>query len=77
MFPGLMNEAWLYINGDLVAHRDFPAMWWNSDYKFEWDVDLSSHVAAGANTITLRINNPHPMGGVFRRPFLYQPAGTP
>jgi hypothetical protein len=72
-FPGLFNECWLYVNGYLVAYRPFPAMWWLSDYKFEWDVDLTGKMQPGKNTIALRINNPHHMGGMFRRPFLYAP----
>jgi len=72
MFPGLFNEAWLYVNGQLVAHREFPDMWWRSDYKFEWDVDISPALKTGANTIALRVNNPHHFGGIFRRPFLYR-----
>jgi hypothetical protein len=75
MFPGLFNEAWLYVNGYLVAHRAYKEPWWLSDYKFEWDVDLSAHVRPGANTIAVRVNNPHHFGGMFRRPFLYAPAG--
>jgi hypothetical protein len=72
-FPGLFNEAWLYVNGCLVAHRVFFGLWWNNDYHFEWDADVSGVLRAGENTITLRINNPHHMGGIFRRPFLYAP----
>lgn len=75
MFPGLFNEAWLYVNGHLVAHRAYKEPWWLSDYKFEWDVDLSEHVRPGKNTLALRVNNPHHFGGMFRRPFLYKPAG--
>ena len=75
MFPGLFNEAWLYINGNLVAHRDYKEPWWLGDYKFEWDVDLSDHLKPGANTIAVRFNNPHHFGGLFRRPFLYTPVG--
>jgi hypothetical protein len=75
MFPGLFNEAWLYVNGHLVAHRTYKEPWWLSDYKFEWDVDLSDVAKPGANTIALRVNNPHHFGGMFRRPFLYRPAG--
>lgn len=75
MFPGLFNEAWLYVNGQLVAHRQYKEPWWLSDYKFEWDVDLSEIVQPGANTIALRVNNPHHFGGMFRRPFLYRPTG--
>ncbi len=72
-FPGLFNEAWLYVNGHLVAHREYREPWWLSDYKFEWDVDLTGHLKAGANTFAVRVNNPHHFGGMFRRPFLYRP----
>lgn len=74
MFPGLFNEAWLYVNGYLVAHRPFPQMWWLSDYTFEWDVDLTGKLQPGDNTIAVRLHNPHHFGGMFRRPFLYRPV---
>ncbi len=70
-FPGVFNECWLYVNGFLVAHRPQKAMWWNNDYRFEWDIDLSDVLRAGENTLTLRIHNPHHFGGIFRRPFIY------
>ena len=73
--PDDEGRPWLYVNGHLVAHRAYKEPWWLSDYKFEWDVDLSDVVKAGANTIALRVNNPHHFGGMFRRPFLYRPAG--
>ena len=72
MFPGLFNEAWLYVNGQPVAHRDFPRLWWLADYKFEWDVPLGAALRPGTNTIALRLHNPHHLGGMFRRPFLYR-----
>ena len=75
LFPGLFNECWLYINGELVGHRPFPAVWWGSDYKFEWDVDLTGKLKAGKNLISLRGQNPHHFGGMFRRPFLYRAVG--
>jgi hypothetical protein len=75
MFPGLFNEAWLYVNGELVAHRDYAEPWWMSDYKFEWDVDLSGKLKPGKNVIALRGFNPHHFGGIFRRPFLYRATG--
>ena len=28
MFPGLFNECWLYVNGNLVAHRAYKEPWW-------------------------------------------------
>lgn len=74
-FPGVFNECWLYVNGNLAAHRPQNAIWWMNDYKFEWDVNLEGHLKAGANQITLRLHNPHHFGGIFRRPFLYRPVG--
>ncbi|HEY0072843.1 MAG TPA: DUF4838 domain-containing protein [Abditibacteriaceae bacterium] len=74
-FPGLFNECWLYVNGNLVAHREQNPIWWLNDYKFEWDVDLSNQLKAGPNQITLRLHNPHHFGGIFRRPFFYRRLG--
>jgi hypothetical protein len=74
LFPGLFNEAWLFVNGALVAHREYREPWWLTDYKFEWDVDLTGHLRAGENRIALRGFNPHHMAGMFRRPFLYRPS---
>ena len=74
-FPGLFNECWLYVNGFLVAHRPFNAVWWYTNYSFNWDVDLTGKLKAGENDITLRGYNPHHFGGMFRRPFLYRPTG--
>jgi hypothetical protein len=73
-FPGLFNECWLYVNGEPVAHRPFKGVWWMNDYRFEWDVDLAGKLKPGRNGLVLRIHNPHHMGGMFRRPFLYRPA---
>jgi uncharacterized protein DUF4838/glycosyl hydrolase family 2 len=71
-FPGLFNECWLYVNGQQVSHRPFKGVWWLNDYRFEWDVDLSGKLPAGKNSVVLRIHNPHHLGGMFRRPFLYR-----
>lgn len=76
MFPGLFNECWLYVNGELVAHRPFAATWWSTDYRFEWNVDLTGKLKPGKNLLSLRGHNPHHIGGMFRRPFLYQPVAT-
>lgn len=77
MFPGLFNNCWLYVNGNLVAVRGYKEPWWRTDYKFEWDVDISGHLKPGENLISLRGSNPHHFGGIFRRPFLYRPINTP
>lgn len=74
MFPGLFNECWLYVNGALAQRREQAAMWWLNSYKFEWDVDLSGKLKPGRNTLALRGFDPHHMGGIFRRPFFYQPT---
>lgn len=74
MFPGLFNECWLYVNGNLVAHREQKPMWWLNDYKFEWDVDVNGALKPGRNAIVLRGADPHHFGGMFRRPFLYRPT---
>lgn len=72
MFPGLFNETWLYVNGQLVAHRPVREPWWRSDYRFEWDVNLSGHLRPGKNLMSLRGATIHHFGGMFRRPFLYE-----
>ena len=75
MFPGLFNQATLFVNGRKVAERTgYQTIWWNNDYAFEWDVDVTGALRPGRNTIALRIDNPHHMGGMFRRPFLYHPT---
>ncbi|MDA1137353.1 MAG: DUF4838 domain-containing protein [Planctomycetota bacterium] len=71
-FPGLFNECWLYIDGKEVAYRKQGKLWWLNDYRFEWDVDLTGKLKAGKNTIALRCNCEHHLGGMFRRPFLYE-----
>ena len=73
MMPGLFNEAWLYVNGERVGHREYTEPWWLTDYKFMWDADLTGKLKPGKNVISVRGFNPHHFGGMFRRPFLYQP----
>jgi hypothetical protein len=75
MFPGVFNELWLYVNGELVGHRSYQEPWWRNDYKFEWDVNVSGKLKTGGNLITLRGVSPHHFGGMFRRPFFYRAAG--
>ncbi len=76
VFPGMFNTCWIYVNGDLVHYRKFSDIWWLSDYRFQLDVDLTGKLKEGANDITIRFSNPHHMGGLFRRAFLYQPTGS-
>ena len=71
MFPGLFNEAWLYIDGRLWAHREQKPLWWTNDYTFEWDVDLSG-LSAGHHNFVLRTPVTEHFAGMFRRPFFYE-----
>jgi hypothetical protein len=70
-FPGLFNECWLYVNGQEIAHRKQEKIWWQNDYRFEWDIDLTGKITAGKNILALRVNSNHHMAGMFRRPFIY------
>jgi len=70
-FPGLFSEATLYINGKKISHRKQKKLWWQNNYSFEWDVDLSGKIKPGKNTIALQVDCVHHMGGIFRRPFIY------
>lgn len=75
-FPGLFGESWLYVNGALVAHREQNPMWWHNSYAFTWDVDLAGHLRPGENLIVLRNEIEHHVGGMFRRPFVYEPVAS-
>lgn len=75
MLPGVFNQAWLYVNGRLVAFRPVTEPWWETDYRFEWDVDLTGHLQPGKNLITIRGMDVHHFGGLFRRPFIYRATG--
>jgi len=72
LLPGVFNDAWIYVNGYMVAYRPQGKMWWMNDYAFEWDVDVAGKLKPGKNQITVRLSNPHHFGGIFRRPLIYQ-----
>ena len=72
MCPGLFNEAWLYVNGQRTAWREYREPWWGNDYKLQWDADITSRLQRGRNEIVIRGFNPHHYAGMFRRPFLYR-----
>ena len=63
----------MYVNGKQVGYRKQGKVWWMNDYRFEWDVDLQGQLKSGTNVIAVRCNCEHHLGGMFRRPFLYQP----
>ena len=67
-FPGLFNESWLYLDGNLVAHREQNPHWWKNDYEFSWEAPLPP----GKHWVVLRTRIPHHFAGLFRRPFVYR-----
>jgi len=71
MFPGLFGACDLFLAGRKIASREQRPLWWQNDYRFQWDVPLTDKVAAGENDLALRCHVPVHMGGMFRRPFLY------
>jgi hypothetical protein len=76
MFPGVFNQAWLYVNGRMAGFRPVKEPWWRTDYRFDWDVDLTGQLQPGHNVVTVRGFNPHHFGGMFRRPFVYRASGS-
>ena len=64
--------AFVFLTGEEVAYRKQGKLWWLNDYRYEWDVDLTGKLKPGKNVIALRCNCEHHLGGMFRRPFLYQ-----
>lgn len=71
-FPGLFNVCNLFLNGELIGHRSHKPLWWNNDYRFEWDAALKG-ARSGANELALQCGVVHHFGGMFRRPFIYAP----
>jgi hypothetical protein len=72
LLPGVFNNAWIYVNGYLVAYRPQGKMWWMNDYAFEWDIDVAGKLKPGKNQLAVRLSNPHHFGGIFRRPVIYR-----
>lgn len=71
-FPGIFNESWLYIDGKLVHWRQQKPLWWQNDYSFQWDADLTARLKPGKNRIFVRTRIHQNPSGMFRRPFLYR-----
>lgn len=69
---GVINEGWVWINGQYAGHRDWK-LWWQGRKGLEMDVDASGKVKVGPNVIAIRIWNNAEIGGLFRRGFLWTP----
>ena len=71
MFPGLFGECRLYLDGLEIDHRQQNPLWWQNDYRFEWDVDLTGKFRPGFNGVAVACDSQGHFAGMFRRPFLY------
>ncbi len=43
-----------------------------TDYRLDWDIDVTGRLGPGRHEIVLGGFNPHHFAGMFRRPFLYR-----
>jgi hypothetical protein len=69
---GVINEGWVWINGDYVGHRPWY-LWWAGRKRLEMEVDATGLVKAGDNVVTVRVWNNAEIGGLLRRGFLWAP----
>ena len=70
---GINNEAWIWINGQLVAYQPYHS-WW-SRFNYVWTKDMPAGVIKpGKNRIVIRVlaMDRGGFGGIFRNLFLYQ-----
>lgn len=70
---GINNEAWIWINGVLVAYQPYHS-WW-SRFNYVWTKDLPKGVVKpGKNRIVIRVlaMDRGGFGGIFRNLFLYE-----
>ena len=72
-FPGSVRQS-LALRRWLLGGGTAPGVpcGGTTNYRFEWDVDLSEVLSPGTHTLALRLHNEHHMGGIWRRPFLYE-----
>jgi hypothetical protein len=76
----VVNEAWVWVNGQYAGHRPYQAPWSRPQ---SVELDLSPFLRLGQrNQITFRVlNNIEVFGasGIYERMFLYSkpPAGRP
>jgi len=70
---GLVNEGWVWVNGEYIGHRTWAA-WWRL-VLHPVDFEIAEKLRPGQrNTIAIRVlNDPDEMGGLYRRGFVYIP----
>jgi hypothetical protein len=69
---GVINEGWVWINGEYLGHRPWM-LWWEGREAKEMDVDATGKVKAGDNVVAVRVWNNAEIGGLLRRGFLWTP----
>jgi hypothetical protein len=69
---GVINEGWVWINGQYAGHREWN-LWWAGRDALEMEVDVTGKVKAGENVIAIRVWNNAEIGGLYRRGFLWAP----
>ena len=68
---GAANEAWVWVNGTFVGHREHK-IWWMTPHTV--DLDISAAVKQGENIVTVRTSNNSEVGGLYHRGFIYEPS---
>jgi hypothetical protein len=68
---GVINEAWVWVNGQYAGHKDHK-LWWSGPHAV--DLDVTDMIRPGrGNTVAVRILNDAEIGGMYERGFLYSP----
>jgi len=73
LIGGVINEAWVWVNGQYAGHRPHK-IWWSGPHE-SFESDVTEFIKPGdENVITLRVYNNGEVGGMLRRGFLYAPT---
>jgi hypothetical protein len=68
---GVINEAWVWVNGKYAGHRAHR-LWWHGSREVE--LDVSDLIEPGKpNTVAIRVWNDAEIGGLYRRGFFWSP----
>jgi len=69
---GLNDQGWFWINGKYAGSQPFHQYWMR--WLYHQEIDVTSCVQPGENTLAVRVYNQQNFGGIFRRCFLYAPV---
>ncbi len=70
---GIVNEGWVWVNGEFAGHRE-QVLWWTSK-RHPFEISIGHLLRPGEpNALAIRVLNlPDEMGGLYRRGFVYAP----